>query len=240
MTDTVNVPLNCRQRLKSEGEGYYKSSCAACGKWSPKASQCDAALKDEPSGPEWFGVSGAINEAEALAVALFVVRCPGMRMTDEDMHYYLAAAESALSAVSAELDAPEAPKVEQEPFGYAYAVPNDTYVLLPNPSLGGRVGKPLYAHPAPKVEQEPVMVPEVFWSWLVERGLAPDDPDFDWNDIVESLNEHENELIRPAPASDELLEALEGLVADYESEGVTGPLMNCLRDLVAKYKGPQS
>lgn len=45
---------------------------------------------------------------------------------------------------------------------------------------------------------------------------------------------------QPAPASDELLEALEQLVADYESEGVTGPLMNCLRDLIARHKGPQS
>lgn len=47
---------------------------------------------------------------------------------------------------------PEAPKVEQEPFGYAYAVPNDTYVLLPNKVLGRRAGKALYTRPAPASE----------------------------------------------------------------------------------------
>ncbi|WP_312126058.1 hypothetical protein [Brevundimonas sp.] len=41
--------------------------------------------------------------------------------------------------------------VVDEVFGYAYAVPNDTHVLLPNAKLGGLAGRPLYAHPDPKL-----------------------------------------------------------------------------------------
>ena len=37
-------PENCRQRLASEGKPYPKSSCAACGQFSPKWRECDAAL----------------------------------------------------------------------------------------------------------------------------------------------------------------------------------------------------
>ena len=57
-------------------------------------------------GGEWFGVTGAADEAEALAVALFDARCPGIRMTDEDLHYYRAAAQRAMQAVADELDTP--------------------------------------------------------------------------------------------------------------------------------------
>ena len=56
-------------------------------------------------GEEWFGVTGAADATEALAVALFSYRVPGIRMTDEDLHYYRAAAERALEAVATELDA---------------------------------------------------------------------------------------------------------------------------------------
>lgn len=55
---------------------------------------------------EWFGVTGAADETEALAVALFDARCPGIRMTDEDLHYYRAAAQRAMKAVVDELDTP--------------------------------------------------------------------------------------------------------------------------------------
>jgi len=37
-------PENCRQRLAAEGKPYPKSSCAACGQFSPKWRECDAAL----------------------------------------------------------------------------------------------------------------------------------------------------------------------------------------------------
>lgn len=60
-------------------------------------------ISPEPSEAEWFGVTGASNETEALAVALFAVRCPGIRMTDEDLHYYSAAARRAMTAVESEL-----------------------------------------------------------------------------------------------------------------------------------------
>lgn len=52
---------------------------------------------------EWFGVTGAVDETEALAVALFAARCPGVRMTDEDLHHYRSAAQRAMQVVSAEL-----------------------------------------------------------------------------------------------------------------------------------------
>lgn len=38
------VPSNCRERLRLEGKPYPRSSCQACGKFSPKSSQCDALL----------------------------------------------------------------------------------------------------------------------------------------------------------------------------------------------------
>lgn len=57
-------------------------------------------------GAEWFGVTGAADETEALAVALFDARCPGIRMIDEDLHYYRAAAQRAMQAVADELDTP--------------------------------------------------------------------------------------------------------------------------------------
>lgn len=69
----------------------------------------EAALSPEAparDGVEWFGVTGAADETEALAVALFDARCPGIRMTDEDLHYYRAAAQRAMQAVADELDTP--------------------------------------------------------------------------------------------------------------------------------------
>lgn len=38
-------PANCRQRLAHEGKNYPRSSCEACGKWSPKWRVCDAAIQ---------------------------------------------------------------------------------------------------------------------------------------------------------------------------------------------------
>lgn len=37
-------PENCRQRLAAEGKPYPRSSCAVCGKFSPKWRECDAAI----------------------------------------------------------------------------------------------------------------------------------------------------------------------------------------------------
>lgn len=59
-------------------------------------------------------------------------------------------------------------------------------------------------------------------------------------DIIAKRKGHPTLANPEASLRDELLEALEQLVADYESEGVTGPLMSCLRDLIAKHKWPQS
>lgn len=47
--DRAHVPDNCRQRLRAEGKPYPRSSCAACGKFSPKWRECDAALERKPS-----------------------------------------------------------------------------------------------------------------------------------------------------------------------------------------------
>lgn len=40
----VVLPSNCRQRLASEGKPYPRSYCGACGKFSPKWLECDAAI----------------------------------------------------------------------------------------------------------------------------------------------------------------------------------------------------
>lgn len=56
---------------------------------------------------ELFGVTGASSPSESLAIALFWWRCPGVRMTDEDLHYYEAAAIRAIQAVKDELDFPD-------------------------------------------------------------------------------------------------------------------------------------
>ena len=37
-------PESCRQRLAAEGKPYPRSSCAACGQFSPKWRECDAAI----------------------------------------------------------------------------------------------------------------------------------------------------------------------------------------------------
>lgn len=42
-------PENCRQRLMREGKPYPRSSCQACGKFSPRWKECDAALSVTPS-----------------------------------------------------------------------------------------------------------------------------------------------------------------------------------------------
>jgi hypothetical protein len=71
---------------------------------------------DKPEGGVvWFGVTGAADETEALAVALFDARCPGIRMTDEDLHYYRAAAQRAMQAVTDELDTPALATREEAP-----------------------------------------------------------------------------------------------------------------------------
>jgi len=42
--DGVSPPVNCRQRMAAEGKPYPRSSCEACGQFSPKWKECDAAL----------------------------------------------------------------------------------------------------------------------------------------------------------------------------------------------------
>lgn len=89
------------------------------------ASHLRAPSREPEGGAEWFGVTGAADEIEALAVALFAVRCPGVRMTDEDLHYYSAAAQRAIQSVSDELDAPALATREVAP-----AVPDDVQRLV--------------------------------------------------------------------------------------------------------------
>jgi hypothetical protein len=60
-------------------------------------------------GETMFGVTGAYNEVEALACALWAERCPGFVMQDEDRPYYEAAAKAALDALDGEL-APADPR----------------------------------------------------------------------------------------------------------------------------------
>lgn len=43
-------PPNCRQRQRAEGKAYPRSSCNACGKFSPRANTCDALLGAAPKG----------------------------------------------------------------------------------------------------------------------------------------------------------------------------------------------
>lgn len=45
-------PALCRQRLKSEGKAYPKSTCQACGSMSPNWKACDAMLVAAPEAPE--------------------------------------------------------------------------------------------------------------------------------------------------------------------------------------------
>lgn len=44
LSKSVDIPANCRQRLAAEGKPYPRSSCAVCGKFSPRWRECDAAL----------------------------------------------------------------------------------------------------------------------------------------------------------------------------------------------------
>ncbi|HRL05076.1 MAG TPA: hypothetical protein PL098_00015 [Brevundimonas diminuta] len=82
----------------------------------PAREDAQPVAKPAPEGgAEWFGVTGAVDETEALAVALFDARCPGIRMTDEDMHYYRAAAQRAMQAVTDELDTPALATREEAP-----------------------------------------------------------------------------------------------------------------------------
>ena len=48
--ELVGVPVECRQRLAKEGKPYPKSSCAACGQFSPKWKECDALLASHAEG----------------------------------------------------------------------------------------------------------------------------------------------------------------------------------------------
>lgn len=49
---------------------------------------------------EMFGVSGASDEVEALAVAIWAHRCPGLLMDeDDDRPHYMAAAKAAFEAL---------------------------------------------------------------------------------------------------------------------------------------------
>lgn len=48
--DVASLPANCRQRLMHEGKAYPRSGCAACGKWMPRAKECEAALAKPASG----------------------------------------------------------------------------------------------------------------------------------------------------------------------------------------------
>lgn len=66
------APVNCRQRLKSEGKAYPKSNCASCGEFSPKWKECDAMLAAAPQAPQasvvqqepvawWYEVNGKVH-----------------------------------------------------------------------------------------------------------------------------------------------------------------------------------
>lgn len=49
--DKESVPIGCRQRAMREGKPYMRSSCAVCGKFSPRWRECDAALGFAPASP---------------------------------------------------------------------------------------------------------------------------------------------------------------------------------------------
>lgn len=43
---------NCRQRLAAQGKPYPRSSCEACGQFSPKSRECDAMIAAELNTPQ--------------------------------------------------------------------------------------------------------------------------------------------------------------------------------------------
>jgi len=89
------------KRAHCDAKNHMVMACPKCG---GRFSLDEDAREEAPEpSAEWFGVTGAADETEALAVALFVARCPGVRMTDEDLHHYRSAAQRAMQVVSAEL-----------------------------------------------------------------------------------------------------------------------------------------
>lgn len=70
-----------------------------------------------------FGITGATSAQEALAVALFNHRCPGLLMQDEDFPHYEAAAKLALSYHDDPSEAP--PTQEQVPWQSIKTAPRD-------------------------------------------------------------------------------------------------------------------
>ena len=85
---------------------------------------------------------------------------------------------------------------------------------------------------APKVEQEPC-------ANCRGRGYLM----WQGGDSTESVTEFEDcpSCNQRAPASEELLEALEGLVRDWHEDDIsTVDVMNGIDALIAKHKGPQS
>lgn len=101
--------------IRKGAPGLSDATCAVIARSiNMKVSRLSAAPAPE-GGAVWFGVTGAADETEALAVALFDARCPGVRMTDEDLHYYRAAAQRAMQAVADELDTPALATREEAP-----------------------------------------------------------------------------------------------------------------------------
>ena len=81
------------------------------GHVAPAISRLRAALSPAPeAGEEVFGVTGASDETEALAYAIFAHRCPGFRMGDEDLPYYVDAAKAAFEAIDAALSSTRSAK----------------------------------------------------------------------------------------------------------------------------------
>lgn len=151
MTDTVNVPqemIDAVMRVAVGVDEYgaevfpgpfvaaelVRAMLAA----APKAEPHLGFLVETDDGTEWVADDPRMSGAPEYY--------------DNLRPFTLEEAKSALLAAW-EVAQPEAPKVEREPFGYAYPVPNDTYVLLPQKVLGGRAGKPLFTRPDPASDE---------------------------------------------------------------------------------------
>lgn len=243
MTDTVNVPLKCRQRLASEGKAYPRSSCDVCGPFAPNWMSCDATLAAAPKAePESVaqrmasdnGLKVAKDIHDAFAKLIYGIPdyLNAENLTDEERviqeaHIVLDATAHRIAHL--ELAHPEAPKVEQEPVAWR------DWSAGSRPPMSGEwfVAKCAEAvrvvHYADKHDRLPI--DHSGWVW-------PSLPTH-WVPL--------REYAHPASASDELLEAKATVLDSLLSSEIDGRTAKARLIeyrtgvlAIAQHKGPQS
>jgi hypothetical protein len=99
---TSTPPEGCRQRLAAEGKPYPRSSCAVCGKFSPRWKECDAALARRPAP----SLDEARADSERLDfVAKHLVREAQIRLPEGVRDCWAWAVSSATPDLRAAIDA---------------------------------------------------------------------------------------------------------------------------------------